>query len=52
MSYSEWKKEIDKGLIDEIGLTSSDLADAPFMDWYEDEVSPSEAVEMMLNEEF
>ncbi len=34
-----------------IGFTAEDLPDQPYRDWYDDEVTPAEAVEMLLENE-
>ena len=47
----EWMAKVDAQLRAICGLTSSDLADQPFGDWFEDGVSPREAAKRMLRDE-
>jgi len=49
-SYREWVKEVDKHLINRIGLHMSDLPDWLSRDAYEDGIDPEEAAEMCLEE--
>lgn len=50
-SFNAWMKSLDREVLALSGLTSSDLADQPFMDWYQDGVDPVEAAEMTLEDE-
>ncbi len=36
--FDEFMKEIDKCLISKLGLSSNDIADAPWREWFEDEM--------------
>ena len=43
-NYDEWKGRVDAFLRDKLaGLSSDDLPDCPYRDWYEDGVSPLSA---------
>ena len=42
-SFDEWMKAADAACEAKAGLSIHDLSDCPFMDWYEDGVSPSSA---------
>lgn len=39
MSFKEWKEEVNKIVIREVGLSCDDLPDVPYHDWYTDKVS-------------
>ena len=36
--FDEFMQEVDKCLISKLGLSSNDIADAPWRDWFEDEM--------------
>ena len=36
--FVEFMAEVNKCLLSKLGLTSSDIADAPWHDWFEDEM--------------
>jgi len=38
MSFDTFMKEVDTCLISKLGLSSNDIADAPWHDWFEDEM--------------
>ena len=48
MSFKQWMKKVDAVLIATCGLSSHDLADCRYRDWYDDEMSPEEAARMAL----
>lgn len=49
--FKKWMKNVD-GRIEELcGLSHRDLADQPFRDWFEDEVTPREAARRTLADE-
>lgn len=53
MTYEEWKRKVDEAISDmTYGMVDSrDLADQPYYDWYESEMTPEEAaVETLENE--
>ena len=47
-SFGEWMKRIDGYLIRNIGVSTGDLEDCPYMDWYEDRVRPIRAANKAL----
>lgn len=51
MSFEAWLVEVDRVLERIVLLSHRDLADQPYRDWYDDEVSPEEAVEMIAESE-
>lgn len=42
-TFEQWKKEVDAHIIAKCGLSSDDLPDCCYMQWYEDHVSPKVA---------
>ena len=48
--FDIWMKKVDSALARKCGLTSEDLADCCYYDWYEDGVTPAEAADMVLEE--
>jgi len=44
LTYRQWMIEIDKILLNKLGVSTSDLADFCSRDLYDDGVSPEEAV--------
>lgn len=46
-TFDEWLAEVDRILIRMVGLSSADLADAPYRDSFHDEVSPAEMVSVI-----
>lgn len=47
-TFSEWMAQIDAMLFRRFGLTSSDLSDVCYHDWYSDGMSCSTAARMAL----
>ena len=47
-TFKNWMASVDAALDAKCGLSSSDLADCPFHDWFDDEVTPAEAAQMTL----
>lgn len=52
MSYTEWKQQVDKELVKEIGLTSDDLPDWRFFDAFEEGQEPKEVAMELIQQEF
>ena len=48
---NDWMVDVDKALNKRCGLSSRDLADQCYADWFDDGVSPSEAADMVLEDE-
>lgn len=40
MTFKQWMQEVDDIVWATVGCSIYDLADAPFLDWYEDKVTP------------
>ena len=47
-SFVEWKKEVDKEVEKQCGMSVDDLPDCCFHDWYEDNVSPKSAAMLAI----
>lgn len=50
-TFKDWMKEVDEWLLAECGLSSSDLADQTWHDWYDSDMSPEEAGQECLENE-
>lgn len=50
-TFAMWLAEVDKAIQKLCGLSYKDLADQPFIDWYEDGVAPKAAAKMALASE-
>ena len=49
--FDIWMNQIDKMIADKLlGLTTSDLPDMAYMDWFEDGYTPKEAVKEIFEE--
>lgn len=50
-TFEQWMSEVDQAVISKTGLSVHDLADCPFMDWWEDgktaKGAASRAIKMM-----
>jgi hypothetical protein len=46
-----WMMDVDAAMLNICGLSSDDLADACYRDMFDDEVSPQEAAETVLEDE-
>ncbi len=49
--FKKWMKAVDKAVSAIAGIGVYDLPDAPFSDWFEDEMSASEAAHELLEAE-
>jgi len=49
-AFGEWMGKVDAVLLNTVGVGASDLADAPYRDYYDDEMSPREAAQYVLEE--
>lgn len=43
MSFEQWMTKVDDLVWSKVGCSVHDLPDAPFRDWYEDEMSAKRA---------
>jgi hypothetical protein len=50
LTFDQWIQKINKLLILEIGLTTDDLPDMCYMDFYESGTSPEEMIEEIKEE--
>lgn len=39
MTFKEWKEQVDKIVQQETGLSTDDLPDQPYRQWYDDRIS-------------
>lgn len=51
MTFDQWMSEIDILLMETIFLSSDDLADQPYRDWFNMGLEPIEAVDLIRDEE-
>jgi hypothetical protein len=51
ITFDEWKRRINAICWKRYGVDIDDLPDCPFMDWYEDGCTPSDAANMAASEE-
>jgi hypothetical protein len=50
VEFEAWMAEVDKLFIEKIGLTSGDLADMCWRDWFDDGLTPKQAVATALED--
>jgi hypothetical protein len=50
-TFKQWLAAVDDKLVAKSGLGVRDLADQPYHDWYDDDMSPTEAAEQVLEDE-
>ena len=51
MTFPQWMQKVDAEIEKICGLSSMDLADQPFHDWFDDGMDPAEAAELTLEDE-
>lgn len=50
MDYKTWKKQCNQILVANIGLDIDSLPDALWMDYYQDKMSPQQAIECAIED--
>ncbi len=50
MTFEQWMKQVDRIVGHISGVSVHDLADANFRDWYDDEMDPQEAANLVLEQ--
>ena len=51
MSYWDWKEEIDRQLMEKIGMRVSEAIPSEYLlEWFDEEIEPERAIELALNE--
>jgi hypothetical protein len=45
-TFEQWMKEVDEHLEDRCGMSSNDLPDVCYRDWYDDGIPPKRAAGM------
>jgi len=48
MTFKQWMKALDDLTWNMVGMSIHDLPDCCYRDWYDDKVSPTEAVERAI----
>jgi len=48
MTFEQWMREVNRIVTHIAGVSVHDLADATFRDWYDDEYTPNEAANEVL----
>lgn len=49
MTFEQWMDKVDRLIANRTyGMTSADLADQPYRDWYDDGMSPKQAARQAL----
>lgn len=51
MTFEQWMKKVNQNISEVAGLSSDDLADQTYMDWFEDGMTPMEAAMEALEAE-
>lgn len=51
MTFEQWMKKVNQNISEVVGLSSDDLADQPYMDWFTDGMTPMEAAMEALEAE-
>ena len=46
--FEHWMKRVDSILLRTVGVTSGDLPDACLYDWYDDELTPRQAAQLLI----
>jgi hypothetical protein len=49
LTFNQWMRKVDAELTDLCGLTSMDLADQTYHDWYDDGYTPEEAAQEAMD---
>lgn len=52
MTFEAWKQRVDVAFIEKVGISTDCWPDQCYYDWYEDEVTPMEAVAMAVENEY
>lgn len=50
LSFKQWLAAVNRILLAKVGMGIGDLADCCYRDWYDDEVSPADAADMVLED--
>jgi hypothetical protein len=48
MTFEQWMALINQAIMLEVGITTDDLTDQSYRDWYESEMTPQEAADQAL----
>lgn len=50
-SYDEWKRAVNQTLHSDMGFSVHDYPELPIEEWYEEGITPAQAVERVINSE-
>ena len=50
-SFNQWLAAVDRHLVRRVGVTTGDLADQCYADWFEDGITPFQAAQLVLQDE-
>jgi hypothetical protein len=50
ISFNEWMAQVNALVLHKTGVSVHDLADMSFHDWYDDGITPPQAVKLVLEE--
>ena len=48
--FEDWMRQVDALLFEEVGITTEDLADQPYIGYYETQISPEDMVKIIINQ--
>lgn len=48
--FEKWMGRVDQLVLKRIGVGADDIADMPWHDWYDDEMTPSQAARLAIEE--
>lgn len=49
--FNQWMRQLDAAVLYRAGVSVHDLADQPFRDWFDEGIEPSQAAELILDNE-
>ena len=49
--FEMWLAEVDRHLTAKVGLSTGDLGDQCYYDWFDDEITPAQAARLVLESE-
>jgi len=50
MTFEHWMQRVDNILLRTVGVPAGDLPDACLHDWYDDEITPKQAAQLLIEE--
>jgi hypothetical protein len=52
MNFDNWIAAVDTYVTGSLGIGIHDIADRPYYDWFEDELTPREAADIVIEDAF